>query len=282
MIAFPANGELKKLKSFKKSFCVSIYLPLTENVHANRIAVKNALRDAENALVKAGASPRVIRKTLARANVLTKNQKLPPMRGEGLAVFAQANFLRHYHTPAHWAPRLLRVEQGFVLGPLLDAMLDDAKYLLLTLSHNQVSLFEGSHYEIHPIHPKELPINMKEALGVDEYLNWRGMHEIAPAYMGKGSEAYHGQYNVSQTDKTMLVEFFHRLNKRLRRFLRGGHTPLIIGGVDYLLPLYRHANSYPYLLPGSIKGNLERVKLDELRERAWEIVRNMRREHAIN
>jgi hypothetical protein len=279
MIQFPANGELKKLRTFNQPFCLSAYIPLEPDAgpDAYRIVLKNARREAAAELVKAGACPRAIKKTLAPMDSLINDSEHWPTAHEGLAVFAHAKLFRHYRIPAQWTPHLLAVKQGFMLGPVLDAMRDDARYILLFLNHNRVQLFEGSHYEIHPIHPKELPVNMKEALRIDEYPRWQGTHEIAPAYMGKGSEAHHAQYNVAQTNKAMLTEFFHQINKRLRRFLRGDHIPLIIGGVDYLLPLYRHANTYPHLLQGSVKGNLERASLDDLRERAWEVVRNMHR-----
>lgn len=43
-------------------------------------------------------------------------------------------------------------------------------------------------------------------------------------------------------------------------------------GVDYLLPLYRAANSYPYLLDQGIHGNPEQLSAREIHERAWKIV----------
>lgn len=33
--------------------------------------------------------------------------------------------------------------------------------------------------------------------------------------------------------------------------------PLVLAGVEYLLPIYRRANTYPYLLDGGVTGNPE-------------------------
>ena len=90
--------------------------------------------------------------------------------------------------------------------------------------------------------------------------------------MGKGSEAYHGQYNVSQTDKAMLLEFFRRIDKRLHTFLQTKQKPLILAGVGYLVPIYRQINTYQHLLPSSIGGNLERTKPDSIREHALSLI----------
>jgi hypothetical protein len=49
-------------------------------------------------------------------------------------------------------------------------------------------------------------------------------------------------------------------------------APLILAGVDYLLPLYRDANSYRNLMETSIPGNPEELSANELHRRAWEFL----------
>jgi Bacterial archaeo-eukaryotic release factor family 3 len=46
----------------------------------------------------------------------------------------------------------------------------------------------------------------------------------------------------------------------------------VLAGVEYLLPIYHRANTYPYLLEGKVTGNPEGLRPEELRERAWAIV----------
>ncbi|MFQ5459825.1 MAG: hypothetical protein ACE5EL_03435, partial [Anaerolineae bacterium] len=43
-------------------------------------------------------------------------------------------------------------------------------------------------------------------------------------------------------------------------------------GVEYLLPLYRDASSYPNILPGGVLGNPDELSAADLHKRAWEIV----------
>src|ERR1019366_908886 len=113
------------------------------------------------------------------------------------------------------------------------ALADNERYYVLTLGHKNVHLYEGDHYSIRDVQLKDFPSDMKETLNIDEYPKWRETHEIAPSYMGKGSEAVHGQYNVSQIDKEFLVKYFRLLDKRLHSFLRPKDSPLIIAGVGY-------------------------------------------------
>jgi hypothetical protein len=54
--------------------------------------------------------------------------------------------------------------------------------------------------------------------------------------------------------------------------LRQDRSPLVLAGVGYLLPIYREANTYPYLMLAGITGNPESLSAVELQERAWTIV----------
>lgn len=150
-------------------------------------------------------------------------------------------------------------------------MKTDQTYYLLALSHNHIRFYKGDKYGLEPLAIKNLPDGMKETLNIDEYPNWRETHSIAPASSGKGSEGYHGQYNVRQTDKDMLLEFFRRVDKSLHRYLLGKRDPLVLAGVNYLLPIYQRANTYPYLAARGVAGNTERMSLDELHERVWAV-----------
>jgi len=47
---------------------------------------------------------------------------------------------------------------------------------------------------------------------------------------------------------------------------------LIISGVDYLLPIYKKANTYKNLVDKTIIGNQEYAKLQDIRKKAWEII----------
>lgn len=152
-------------------------------------------------------------------------------------------------------------------------MKNNIDFYVLTLSHNKVKLYKGDQYGLMPVTLKSLPTDMKSALNIDEYPNWRETHTIAPTRTGKGSEAYHGQYNVRQTDKIMLEQYFRSINKHLHTFLHLKREPLLLAGVNYLLPIYRHVNTYPFLLPQSLLGNVDRMNLNDLHLKAWPLIK---------
>lgn len=276
MINFPNQQELKELEAFSEPFCLTIYAPFIDPNAAsnpNRIELKNLLREAETALLSAGAASRDVKKTLRPARLLVEDHEFWPIHHESLLLFMHPKLFRYYHIPDHITPYILTVETGFNVEPLLKAMENNKRYFVLALGHKNVRLYEGDHYQLKPVQLKDFPADMKQTLNIDEYPNWRESHEIAPSYMGKGSEAVHGQYNVSQTDKDMLLEFFRRIDKRIHNFLFRQQRPLIIAGVSYLLPIYRKANTYPSLLPGAITGNQDNADLQTIGEKAWQLVK---------
>lgn len=275
MINFPNPQELNELKTFSEPFCLTVYAPIIDPSAAtnpNRIEVKNMLREAETALLSAGVKPRQVKKTLRPARLLLEDHEFWSIHHESLVLFMHPQLFRFYHIPDHTTPYMLTVETGFNLEPLLQAMQNNQQYYILALGHKNVRLYEGDHYSIKPVQLKNFPSDMKGTLGIDEYPKFRETHTIGPASKGKGSEAYHKQYNVSQTDKAMLLEFFRRIDQRLHNFLTYRKKPLVLAGVNYLLPIYRKVNTYPDLVSGAITGNQDYPNLQSLKDKAWQMV----------
>lgn len=276
MITLPDKRDLEELQNFKKPFCLTIYAPVMDPDMVNdpnRIELKNLLQEAKAALLSAGATPRDVKKTLKPIHILVQDHDFWTVRGESLAFFVHPKIFRYYRMPDHTTPYKLSVGKQFNLKPLLKVVQDNQPYFVLALSHKNVRLYKGDHYRIKPVRLKDFPVNMKESLNIDEYPKWRETHSIAPAGAGKGSQAFHGQYNVRQTDKDMLLQFFRRIDKRLHAYLQSKHSPLILAGVGYLAPIYRQVNTYQDLQPDIIKGNVEYAQLDTIREKAWSVIK---------
>ncbi len=275
MIKLPSNKELKTLQDYSRPFCLSIYIPYTEpdkRHDPNRIELKNALRQAESALLIAGATPKVVKKTLRPALKLLTEFKDWPMRRSGLAIFVQQDLFHYYQLPETYHCRLLSVMPHFSLEPLVNILDKNEPYYVLALGHKHVKLYSGDRYAMHQLELSSLPQDMHQALNIDEFPKSRETHEIAPALTGKGSEAYHNQYNVAEVDKKMLLTFFRLIDKRLHKLLMKNRRPLVIAGTNYLLPIYRKVNTYDNLIPGGIIGDVKLGDVNSLRDKAVAMV----------
>ena len=92
-------------------------------------------------------------------------------------------------------------------------------------------------------------------------------------FSGSGSATFHGQGGGSdESDKNELLRYFHLVSDGLTEFLQGDRIPLVLAGVEYLLPIYKEANNYPNLVDTIIKGNPDLLSMDELHKSAWAIL----------
>jgi hypothetical protein len=91
--------------------------------------------------------------------------------------------------------------------------------------------------------------------------------------VGDRPATYHGQ-GVSEDDqKTNLLRCIDQVDQGVQPLLRDERAPLVLAGVEYLLAIYREANTYPHLVDEGILGNPETLSAAELHRRAREIVR---------
>lgn len=270
MIKLPTDTEIETLQAFKKPDCISMYssyiVPSSPN-NPNRIQLKNLLKEARQLLTSNGISLREISATLKPVERLLDGDEFRLNHKHSLALFIQRDFFVYYRLPAEDMASSVRINDGFNVQPIIELASTNPDYYVLLLSHNNVQLLRGDCYFIEPIQVPGLPTNMEQELNIDEYPNEMQTHSIAPATRGKSSESFHGQYNYIQVDKDLLVQFFRRIDHRLHKLLLDTKTPLIIAGVDYLLPLYRQVSTYPHLLVNEIKGNLEHASLISILER---------------
>jgi hypothetical protein len=88
--------------------------------------------------------------------------------------------------------------------------------------------------------------------------------------VGAGSLHGHGEDDDEKKD---ILRFFQSVNQGVNNLLDDRNIPMVLAGVDYLLPIYREASSYQNLLDDGIVGNPDRENSRELHQRAWKIVR---------
>jgi len=72
--------------------------------------------------------------------------------------------------------------------------------------------------------------------------------------------------------KDYILRYFPQVDGGLRNLLGDEGAPLVLAGVEYLLPIYKEANSYPHLVDEGIEGNPEELSAKELHEQPWAIV----------
>ena len=188
-------------------------------------------------------------------------------QSDGLAIFLSPNQFRYYCLPIAF-PELAVVGDHFHLKPLLQLMSGDGTFSVLALSQNQVRLFQGTRYHLDEIKLTDIPTNIADALQYDKPEKSLQLHTGS----SKGNSAvFHGQGAGNEDHKNDLLSYFRQVNNGLESLFKNQQVPLILAGVDYLLPIYHEANTYAHLLPDGIPGNPETLTLEELHTQAWQI-----------
>lgn len=268
--------ELKTLVEQAQGTCVSLYMPtvrLGSETQQNPIRFKNLIRQAEEQLVEHGMRHTEAVDLLKPAHDLDY-EDFWQHQSEGLAIFI-ANGVFHYYSVPTSFDELVVVSDRFHLKPLLPLLTGDGKFYLLTLSQDEVKFFEGSRFSIQEIELENMPKSLDEALHYDGP-NQGIEQRIATSRGGTNNSfqqpgSFHGQGGDGAKQDDVL-QFFHILDASLHETLRNQKAPLVLAGVEYLLPLYRDANTYPHLLPEGITGNQKISQPEDLHAAAWQIV----------
>jgi hypothetical protein len=269
MIRIPTKLELEELRAFKKPLCLTIYSPyIASNApdnNPNRIQLKNLLKEAHKLLSDHGLTKREIDSMIQPVEKLADGDRFRTNYPHGLA-------FKYYDLPPKGFTPYVFVNKSFKLKPILDLASNNLKYYLLIVSYNGAHLLKGDLYQIKKLKFHKAPAAMLKELNIDELPHERQFHNVAPASQGKKSERSHGQYNDTEVNKDMLARFFRIIDEKVTDQLKGKDTPLIIAGVDYLLPLYRQVNTYPHLLTSEITGNLEHLSLESIHKKVYKLI----------
>jgi hypothetical protein len=270
-----SNSELKSLIECEDKACISIYMPTHrtgQEVQQDPIRLKNLLVEAEERLLASGHRRREMEEMLAPIRALVRNGLFWQHQGDGLAILSSSSLFRHYRIARGLVP-LVVVGERFHIKPLLSLLSNGGRFYLLTLSLGQIRLFQGTRWGLSAVDLGEGPASLDEAIRYDDPEKQLQFHTSTrgPGGVGQRPATFHGQGVSADDEKANILRFFHRLDQAVRSVL-GGDEPLVLAGVEHLPPLYREANSYPHLVEDAIQADPEALPVDDLHERAWQIV----------
>lgn len=269
--------ELTALAAVSDGACVSIYMPTlwkSSEVQQNPIRFKNLIRQAESLLVEGGLEHQDASNLLKSAMDLDE-EDFWQHQNKGLAIFVSESTFRYYRVPIE-LPELVVVTDRFHLKPLLQLLTGDGQFYVLALSQHQIRLFEGDRFNIQEIDTSDVPQNMEEVLQFDRLdKTWR---DARVPSSGAGSTRQemgmffrHGGGEEKNINND-IRQYFYRVSDGIQSKLNNKKAPLVLAGVDYLLPLYREANAHPVLAEQEITGSGEDATVEQLHQQAWEIV----------
>jgi hypothetical protein len=286
------RDDLRTLKDAAAPPCVSLYLPTFRGgveTQQSPIRLKNLLRTAEEQLATlpdAGGNGEGL---LAEARQLVDDNSFWQHRDDGLAIFAAHGVHRVFSVPVE-LPELVYVGERFHLAPLLRVLDSDGHFHVLSLSQNEVRLFEATEHSIVEADLGEIPRSLQAALHYDGNEHSPQFHSVPATpqsvasrgrsgagmqsvHSGRRQGMFHGHGVVNDDAKEQVHRFIQVVDDALVRMTRSRPLPLVVAAVEYELAMYREHTKHPHLVPDGVEGNPQLLSPDELRQKAWAAVR---------
>ena len=271
-----STSDLRRLTAAQQGPCVSIFMP----THAagpdgqqDALRLKNLLAQAERGLVEQGVRAPEAKKLLEPVRSLPAEPGFWEKRSLGLAVFITDGLWNRFRVPLPLDETVV-VNQRFQLKPLLPLLGVNDQYFVLALSQNRVRFLAGRQFGMQEVKVDGLPKDMAQALNYDSSERPSLAHAAPRSQPGKSSAVVHSLGGDREPAKEELAQYFRSVDAALRDALRDQRAPLILAGVQYLLPIYREVSSYGHIAHDEVPGNPDHLAEHELHERTWPLVQS--------
>jgi len=266
-------NELKRLSGVREANAISIFLPthLAPAARQDAIRLKNLLDRAEAELHSRGMRRPEAVELLKQARSLASDAEFWKHLSQGLVLFITPHELRAWRLPLAFEESL-DISPRLAIKRLLAAADRGERFLLLALSQNDVRLFSVTRSEITRLAADLLPENERAALNYAGADRGEQVHSAMHGSLGKQAAVFHGQGGEKDTAKRDLEQYFQVVARALQPLLARETAPLLLAGVDYLLPIFRSTCGYPQLAERHLAGNCDLLSEEQLFARSWEIM----------
>lgn len=269
--------DLQQLIETNGECCVSLYMPTHRagrEQQQDPIRFKNLIVRAQERLLGYGLRRPEVQGLMRPAESLVENGDFWQHQSDGLAIFLSSNFSQTYRLPSRF-DELLAIANNFHIKPLLPLFSTNGQFYILALSLDKIRLFLATRDTVNKMQLSNVPTSMQEALFMDipeKHLDYHtGTKNSSPH--GNRPAAFHGQgVQSDEEDKKNILRYFQYVDKGIRTELDGIPIPMLLAGVEYLLPIYHEANTYNSLLDKGLEGNPDGLSAKILHQRAWELV----------
>jgi hypothetical protein len=251
--------------------CVSLYLPTTPVAVENGqdlIRYKNLVKSVEEGLSAGGMRGADLTALLLPFKALQEDAGFWRHSTSGLAVLGCADEFITYRVTGPVGPAVA-VADRYMLKPLIPLIDHGDHFLVLALSLNSVRLMKGGRYEMAEVALEDVPASLADALKWDDYE--REVQFFSTAMGTTASQTFYGTGSEGKDHKAEIARYFQRIDAGVRELVGGSPTPLVLAGVDYLLPIYRSISHYPALVDGGVSGNPEKTSPAQMHEKAWAV-----------
>jgi hypothetical protein len=168
------------------------------------------------------------------------------------------------------APRNeLLTNTSFYLAPLIPVVTSRDYFYVLVLSKKQAKLYRADAFGMQYIPVKGMPNGMDDVVHFEEKDDQK-LFRTDTAGGGAGAN-YHGIGSGKPDEKANLAMYFDEVDETLwKEVLHYENVPLLLVGVEYLIPIYKQVAKYKPIWDEAITGSHEYEDTNALYQQARE------------
>jgi hypothetical protein len=277
------SESLAELASIRGPRCLSLYQPTHRRHPENQqdpVRFRNLVKVLEASLRQQYPAVEA-RPLLEPFEALASEQDFWNHAQDGLAVLGGSKLFRVFRFQRPVA-ELAVVADSFHTKPLRRFLQSGDRYHVLGLSLRKIRLFEGSRDTLDELDPAPgVPRTMTEALG-DEH---REPHSTVTSHGGVGQGStpmHHGHGGKKEWAEVDMERFWRAVDRAvLEHHSRPSGLPLVLAALPEHHHRFRQVSHSPFLMKEGLRGNPDEMSVEELRERAWQVVEPQHRARLV-
>jgi hypothetical protein len=200
---------------------------------------------------------------------LIKNEEFWTQLSPGLAVFISEDYFKFIRMPKATEEKIV-IESSFYVTPLIPIMERKEYFYVLVISKNQCKLFKADLFGMQYIPVEGMPNGLNEEIGdTDVSTTFR-----TGGRGGTGGANFHGIGGGNNVDdKAYVANYFDSVDDAIwKEVLHNENAPLLLAGVEYLIPIYKSASDYKHIWEEGLTGSHEHEETNALYEQAMKLM----------
>src|SRR5690606_11917442 len=181
---------------------------------------------------------------------------------KGLGVFMAEGYFKYVRLPIPPDEKKL-INSSFYMAPLIPVMMSRDYFYVLVLSKKRAKLYRADAFGMEYVEVPGMP------RGVNDVVHFEQKDDqdlFRTSTYGAGSGAsFHGIGTGRPDHKTDLAMYFDEVDETLKKeVLREENVPLLLVGVEYLIPIYKQVAKYKPIWSEALTGNHEYEDISSL------------------
>ncbi len=268
------NKDLQRLANSHEPHSITIMIPTErggkEVIEGQpQLRLKNMIKEVKRELGNYDLSSDQIDGYLNDITDLLDDADLWRHLSDSLVIFKNDALFEYFTVPLEIKEQYM-IADHFYLKSLIPLVTVNEKYYVLSLSLQQVKLFECSRYSIQEIDIHDLvPDRLEDTVGYDQE---QKNLQVRGKQTGRGTPMYHGHGEGIDDKKVETSEFLRDVNNGIMQVLNLESAPLLLACTDSIAPVYREVNDYKNLYDQIIPGNPEHFEPGMLHEHSWQVI----------